>query len=218
MKRVSAGSDFLGYIVRPGYILVRRRVVNNLKAKLANYKALMMNEMKMGVRQVTRFMLVPETVAALRQTVASYLGHFRHANARNLTEAVFEKQPWLNMIFSLMNGFINERLKYRGCFHSLKVQLLFYRARLEQYALLFQVGGFVELYGGDAFLAEEHLGCRVRHGFRGMENVAGFPKRMTGKVIGKLVSMGYNTALIVEGGEGKHVKNRYVREIYQVAA
>jgi len=216
-KRVSDGADFLGYIVRPDYILVRRRVVNNLKAKLARYKALMTHEMKMGGRQVTRFMLAPETVAGLRQTIASYLGHFRHANAHNLTDAVFDKNPWLTLIFSLINGGINERLTYRGCFHSLKVQLLFYRARLEQYALLFQVGGFVELYGRDAGLAGEHFGFQVRHGFRGMDAVAGFPRGMAAKVIAKLVSAGHAVALIVEGGEGTYVKNRYVREIYQIA-
>jgi hypothetical protein len=36
---VSNGIDFLGYIVRRDYLLVRRRVVNNLKAKLRAYEA-----------------------------------------------------------------------------------------------------------------------------------------------------------------------------------
>ena len=218
VKRVSEGSDFLGYIVRPGYMLVRRRVVNNLKAKINHYKTLMMKEMRMGGRPVTRFLLRTETVAGLRQTIASYLGHFRHANAHNLTEALFKKHAWLQMIFYLTEGKINERLKYREIFRSLKVQLLFYRARLENWVLLFQVGGFIELYGRDAVLAGERLGCRVRQGFRGMENAAGIPMRMAGNVIGKLAAIGHNAALIVEGGEGQHVKNRYVRELYQVAA
>ena len=33
IKRVSDGADFLGYIVRQDYVLVRRRVVNNLKVR-----------------------------------------------------------------------------------------------------------------------------------------------------------------------------------------
>ncbi|MEI6128186.1 MAG: hypothetical protein WCQ99_16685 [Pseudomonadota bacterium] len=122
------------------------------------------------------------------------------------------------MIFYLLNGSIIERLKYRRCFRSLKVQNLFYRARLKGYVLLFQVGGFIELYGPDAALAGKHFGCRVRPGFRGMDAVAGFPKAMAGKVINRLIALGCNTAFIAQGDDGRHVKNRYVRELYRVEA
>jgi hypothetical protein len=122
------------------------------------------------------------------------------------------------MFFYLTDGKITERLKYRGTFRSLKVQVLFYRARLEHWVLLFQVGGFIELYGRDAVLAGERLGCHVWPGFRGMEHAAGIPLRMAGNIIGKLAALGHNAALIVEGGAGNYVKNRYVRELYQVAA
>ena len=64
---VSAGIDFLGYIVRQDYTLVRRRVINNLKAKLR-------------IKHVD-----PEK---LRSTIASYLGHFKWANSYHLTEKI----------------------------------------------------------------------------------------------------------------------------------
>ncbi len=35
---ISNGIDFLGYIVRPDYLLVRRRVINRLKARLMQYQ------------------------------------------------------------------------------------------------------------------------------------------------------------------------------------
>jgi len=63
---ISNGIDFLGYIIRPGYILVRRRVVNNLKAKLRAFLLGVIN---------------PEVT---RDTIASYLGHFKHANCYRL--------------------------------------------------------------------------------------------------------------------------------------
>jgi len=56
---VSSGVDFLGYIVRPKYTLVRRRVVNNLKSKIISGQA-------------------------RKETIASYMGHFKWANTYRL--------------------------------------------------------------------------------------------------------------------------------------
>jgi len=64
---VSNGIDFLGYIIRPGYILVRRRVINNLKAKLHT--------------KIT-------DVKKLRDSIASYSGHFKHANSYRLANSI----------------------------------------------------------------------------------------------------------------------------------
>lgn len=65
LQPVSNGIDFLGYIIRPNYILVRRRVVNNLKAKLKYFR---------GTRR------------KLRDMIASYLGHFKWANSFRLKQ------------------------------------------------------------------------------------------------------------------------------------
>lgn len=64
LQPISNGIDFLGYIIRPHYILVRRRVINNLKAKLKEFKH------------------CPEK---LKASLASYLGHFLWANCYNLS-------------------------------------------------------------------------------------------------------------------------------------
>ena len=37
-QAIRKGVDFLGYIVRPDYLLVRRRVVHRLKARLRDYE------------------------------------------------------------------------------------------------------------------------------------------------------------------------------------
>jgi len=63
IRPISNGIDYLGYIVRPFYILVRRRVVNNLKAKIYN-----------GRLNHASYM--------------SYLGHFKHANAYRLQKHI----------------------------------------------------------------------------------------------------------------------------------
>ncbi|MDD2653482.1 MAG: reverse transcriptase/maturase family protein, partial [Candidatus Omnitrophica bacterium] len=59
LQPVSNGIDFLGYIIRHNYILVRRRVINNLKTQLKELK------------------FCP---GKLQDSIASYLGHFRWAN------------------------------------------------------------------------------------------------------------------------------------------
>jgi len=60
---VSNGIDYLGYIVRPFYILVRRRVINNLKQKIYDG-------------------------SITRESHMSYLGHFKRANAHRLKKHV----------------------------------------------------------------------------------------------------------------------------------
>ena len=63
IRPVSNGIDCLGYIVRPFYILVRRRVINNLKKKILN-----------GTLN--------------KQSYVSYLGYFKHANAYKLKQRI----------------------------------------------------------------------------------------------------------------------------------
>ncbi len=102
LKRVGEGADFLGYIVRPDYILVRRRVVGNLGGKLEMFKAKIVVEGAVGRRRFVQVHLRPETVTALRQTMASYLGHFGHADSHRLVRGLWEKHVWLQDIFVLL--------------------------------------------------------------------------------------------------------------------
>lgn len=68
---IAAGADFLGYIVRHDYILARRRVINNLRAKIKQFEA-----------------SKEKDFFALQTTVASYMGHFKWANAYRLIKTV----------------------------------------------------------------------------------------------------------------------------------
>jgi len=64
---ISNGIDFLGYIIRPTYVLVRQRVINNLKAKIRQFK-------EAKVKDFKKFC----------DMFASYKGHFKHANSYRL--------------------------------------------------------------------------------------------------------------------------------------
>jgi len=71
---ISNGIDFLGYIVRPTYVLVRRRVINNLKEKIRQF------------RQVRE-----KDFRKFHDMVASYMGHLRWANSYNLTQKILKE-------------------------------------------------------------------------------------------------------------------------------
>jgi len=64
---VSNGIDFLGYIIRHNYILVRRRVVNNLKVKIKAFKQSKIKDWK-----------------KFKDMIASYFGHLKWANSFKL--------------------------------------------------------------------------------------------------------------------------------------
>jgi len=88
LKKHTEGLDFLGYIVRPDYMLVRQRVVNNYKKKKAlHLKEYERQEGKMKLAQIKQFLSVQ----------ASFVGHTKHANSFNLLNKIGklnEKNPF----------------------------------------------------------------------------------------------------------------------------
>lgn len=90
---VYAGIDFLGYIIKPSYSLVRRRIVNNLKTKLYYFnkgQLLVSNNQQ----QLTLPLSKPPTTAEIKKILAmvnSYYGHLHHANSYNLRKNIYDK-------------------------------------------------------------------------------------------------------------------------------
>ncbi len=88
LRENKEGLDFLGYVIRPYYTLVRRRVVHNYKYKKAQYldryEAL---EGTMKLAEIKQFLSVQ----------ASFVGHIKHANSYKLLKKVGyidEKNPF----------------------------------------------------------------------------------------------------------------------------
>jgi hypothetical protein len=88
LRRNIEGLDFLGYIIRPYYTLVRQRVVNNFKKKKAQYlhryEAL---QGRMKLSEIKQFLSVQ----------ASFASHIKHANSYNLYQkigALHETNPF----------------------------------------------------------------------------------------------------------------------------
>jgi len=69
IKPISCGVDFVGYIVRPEYVLVRKRIVADCRFKLENHK--------------------PDS-EEYQETVSSYRAHFQWANTLSLQKKIFD--------------------------------------------------------------------------------------------------------------------------------
>jgi len=79
LKKHTDGLDFLGYVIRPNYMLVRQRVVNNYKKKKALYlKEYEREKGKMSLAEIKVFLSLQ----------ASFASHCKHANSFNLLNKV----------------------------------------------------------------------------------------------------------------------------------
>lgn len=79
LAKCSDGLDFLGYIVRPNYMLVRQRVVNHFKYKKAKFYEYYESE---GGDKVL------QPILQYNQAVASFHAHIKHANSHKLKTTV----------------------------------------------------------------------------------------------------------------------------------
>ena len=96
LRSVSDGIDFRGYIVRRDYLLVRRRVVNNLKLKLKAFEA----ELVRNGPRVRRCRFDRKRLDLLFATLNSYLGHTQMAGTASLWRALWERHAWLAAYFT----------------------------------------------------------------------------------------------------------------------
>jgi hypothetical protein len=100
LQPIRQGANFLGYIVRPDYLLVRQRVVGNLWEKLIRFEK---QWIKGNAQQGWMITLLPEPREHLRSVLASYWGHFSHADHYRLAQKVFTRFPWLSCLFDLQD-------------------------------------------------------------------------------------------------------------------
>jgi len=96
-RPVSSGCDFLGYVTRPHYRLVRRRAVHHCEERLREIEQQIMHRHSGG----TGMMLKKAYRESLRASLSSYFGHFLHASSYRLEQTLFTRFSWLHLIFEL---------------------------------------------------------------------------------------------------------------------
>jgi RNA-directed DNA polymerase len=94
---VADGIDFLGSITRPDYLLVRRRVVGALRARL-NQAEETLRRQGMAHHGDGRavFPWPWPLLEQLRQWLSSYLGHLGKASSHRLLQGLQQRYPWLD--------------------------------------------------------------------------------------------------------------------------
>ncbi len=94
---LSHGANFLGYIVRPHYCLVRRRVVGQLVQRLEQFQVQYIK----GNQNIGWCLSLPATTREpLNAVLASYLGHFKQAKHYKLLIRIWQRFLWLALLFS----------------------------------------------------------------------------------------------------------------------
>ena len=96
LKTTGEGMDWLGYIVKPDYIMVCQRIVKNFKIKLFIYNQILKNYSSKNERGQ---LLLPifeknpplQLIEKILATVNSYFGYFKHANTFKLRNKLWNK-------------------------------------------------------------------------------------------------------------------------------
>ncbi|MCX5885281.1 MAG: reverse transcriptase domain-containing protein [Proteobacteria bacterium] len=195
---VSNGIDFLGYIIREDYLLVRRRVVNNLREKLEWFQQRLISEHD-GLR-IIRYDY--ELINRLRSVIASYFGHLKWADAYRLKQTIIQRYSFLREYFHFDNDKViprNYAIKPTHLFSSVKSQYLHYANMFKGMFMFFQVGCFFECYSEIKAEVQNILGLRSITA-RTRPVTYGFPVRLEKEYAGRLLRKGLPVVIIKETG------------------
>ena len=197
LRPVSDGIDFLGYIVRRDYRLVRRRVANACRERLRAYRSLLISEHE-GTKT---YRFDQADLDRLHATLSSYLGHFRRANAHGLWQSLWRQHDWLAIYFTwdAAGRKVVPRYAMPKGLGNVRQQYAWARGAYPGDAVLFQVDAYYELYDQrDAPLAAE-LGLQPMRENR-RRALCGMPERLFGRTLARLLALG-RSVLVVRQGE-----------------
>jgi hypothetical protein len=96
----------------------------------------------------TSLRLPPAARERLRAILASYLGHFAHADAWRLSQSLFAPPGWLGRLFEWHQGRLVPRWE-PAAVTSLRSQVQYFRHQFPPALVLVQVGNRVALFGPD---------------------------------------------------------------------
>ena len=224
LQPVSNGVDFLGYVVRPDYRLVRQRVVAHLREKLDRYERQITGQRTPGARSAALSVgrqdyQFPADSRALFSMLASYLGHFKHASSQRLVASLWTRYPWLAWVVRRSaNGHLLPTQSAPGV-TSMRGQWRYFKKRFAPACVLMQVGNRVEMYGTDARrLAQwpNHGGSAVaKIGWAPAEAGLAWPMALVRGLLQRLTQAGLAWVYVDEQGWLKGgLKQRALRRLH----
>ena len=195
LRPVSNGIDFLGYIVRRDYLLVRRRVINNLHTKLREYEELLVKD----CRWFRKYSFDEEILDGLMAALSSYLGHFRMANAYHLCLSLWKRYTFLSRYFDFDPGTqkLVRKYKYPKGIRKTYQQYLYYRWRFKGDIIFFQAGRFFEFFSARDKEIAQYLGLsKMKKNARGA--LYGFPVSLINLYTQRLLGQRASITFILE--------------------
>ena len=111
IKPISSGINFVGYIIKPNYLLPRNRVINNLKNKIKIFKKKNINFL--GNIKIIDFKHTPKII----NSINSYLGYLKYTKNKKILIKlkqdnsflkdflIFEKNKVIGRYFNKINNF-----------------------------------------------------------------------------------------------------------------
>ncbi len=215
---VSRGVDFLGYVVRPHYLLSRRRVVGNLWTRLHGlHRRLVRKDGTLAVYDVAA-----ARASGLVAVLNSYLGHFRRARCRRTVIRMARAFPWLARFAVLRpagRGWVAaDRWAPTRDFPDLWFQWSFFRriatAADPDSLLFFQVGRYFEVYEEQTDLAARALGLRPIPPRPGFKRRCGFKRGHLAAYLRRAVGHGLTVVVVEETGRPlSRIKERLVTRV-----
>ena len=163
LRPVADGINFLGYIVRSRYLLVRRRVIGSLHERLARAEQTLIHR-GMGAYGVER-LIFPwpwPLLQQIRQWLASYQGHLRHANSYHLWGSILDRYNWLQEYFLWKRGLLTFRYPSPRFTRTVYQQRRYFHKQFPDHVLMIQFGAYWEMTSMDAavFPKDTWLGRR----------------------------------------------------------
>jgi len=195
LQPVSNGINFLGYVVRKDYVLVRRRVVNNLRGKLLSFeKILIIKEKPPYIKVVYDY----EKLEKLRSTLASYFGHFKWANTFRLKKSLLERHSFLRYFFKIEEEKIIPKYKIPARIPTLKLQYRYFKTLFAEDVIFFKKGKYYEFFEDDCETALQ-LGLKKMNWHSDRNMKYGFPVWLEKSFISRIKRMGRSLTVVTEG-------------------
>lgn len=206
LRPVTNGINFLGYIVRKDYMLVRRRVVNNFREKLSYFeKRLVTNDNPPYVRVIYDYALLEE----LRATLASYFGHFKWANTFNLKKSLLKRYSFLEWFFTIEGKKIIPKYKMPARIPTLKLQYRYFKTKFAGDVIFFKKGKYYEFFEDDKETALK-LGLKKMNRHSDRNTKYGFPIWLEKSFSARILRTGRSLTVITEGeGYLTGIKERF---------
>jgi RNA-directed DNA polymerase len=196
LRPIRNGIDFLGYIVRPAYMLCRNRVVNNLKARLREFERQLIS-IRDGVKTIR---YDADLLADLFACLNSYLAHFKHANTAKLIQHLFEKYTFLKYYVVYKLDKLTRLDHTPKAFRNLRAQYEYFHRKFYRSLIFFQVGCFYEFYGKQAINACKLLNLKFIKGKYGFTQRCGIGVKALDRYVALALRQGMPVVVINQTG------------------